>query len=160
MTKLQVVEPEARAPKALPTQLPLTPLTVDRFRELWPVIRPWLEEIRQRTRDLWQPEDIYAAVASGGAFPFAMEGGGALEGLMVGEPQNRFGTPVLNWWLCYHRAANGRTIANYWEAALDIARQLGAKRMSLVSPRPVNRVVPMDIVYHTCICEVSYGPLR
>ena len=114
----------------------LRPVSATEARANWEWVRRGLLTVLERTRDDWTPEDIYVSIAGGAAQLFHMEHDGAAVGFTI---MRRIEDPsgiVLFVWVMY--AAPGAIGQNTgaWLAAVDaVARDMGAGRVRMASPR-------------------------
>lgn len=124
------------------------------LRTVWPVIEPMLAAVRERAGEGWLPEDIFAAAINGRAGVYtSLAPAGAITGVVVLEKTNAWGVSGVHVWACYHKD-HQRTVADFWPWVVDQARAWGCSRVTLQSPRRMDRVLPVKPVSTIYACEV------
>jgi DNA-binding transcriptional LysR family regulator len=134
-----------------------TPVLIrrDRLREFWPAIRPLLDKVRDKTGEGWLPEDIFAAAMAGkaGVYVAKSADGTHISGVAVIEKETAWGVDTLHLWACYHKDKD-RGVAAFWPWLVHQARAWGCRRVTLQSPRRMDRVLPVRPLSTTYVCEV------
>jgi len=129
----------------------------EKIREAWPLVRPMVEAVKERTKALWLPEDVFIELIGQTALlHVARDEDGHVCGCLVSQRIFEGGTPILFVWICFHRHQN-RTIADYWPEVLDFARSLNIRRIRMQGPRANDKALPVKAVATIYEAEVPDG---
>jgi len=114
----------------------LRPVGLAEARAGWEWVRQGLLAVLDRTHDDWTPEDIYVAIAGNAAQLFHMEHNGDALGFAIMHRVEDPSGIVLFVWVMWSRPGAVGVNARTWLAKVDaIAREMGARRVRLSSPR-------------------------
>ena len=102
---------------------------IQSLRQVWPSVRPLLEELAIKTKQNWIAEDIYTEVLTGKARLFLVEGG-----VLVTVPQvEEFtGANVLHVWC---GIGQGHDYESSLEELKEHAREFGFQKITFESNR-------------------------
>ncbi len=102
----------------------------DELHSVWAFVKAGLEVVRNRCFERWIPEDVYTALKQGGSQLFVAE-----DGFIVVTPQkDQFsGEQILFIWAAY--GTNALVYEEGEKLITQLAKQIGAKRIQMESPR-------------------------
>lgn len=117
---------------------PLNVVPLSALREVWPLVRPKLEAIRERDGEPWLPEDVFHEILIGNAYLWTTPD---IRGFCVLQIAQTSHSRDLHVWIACNRTA-ARAPA-YWEQLKSIAAENGCRRLTFVSTRQAwARVLP------------------
>ena len=108
------------------------------LRAHWPVISPALDSVIEATSPDWIKEDVFHQLKVGGAIAHLIFERGEYRSLFIlTQPSEEFsGTRHLHIWIAENETAGtAESYAIGLDAIKSIARQLGAPKLTLESPR-------------------------
>jgi len=114
----------------------LTYALVQNIRQMWPVVLPGIQTIRECNSEPWLPEDVYAALVTGQAAMYAfntIEGQHAGFGVYQVMPLPYEANPVLNIWLGHSETP--KQAAYGVELSKLIAGAMGLERIVFSTPQ-------------------------
>lgn len=103
------------------------------------MIKPGLEVVRKRSGD-WRCEDVYAAILSGSSTLHIADKDGDYGGFVVLSPLKTLSGLVLHITAAY--STGTRKITDYIPEIEQMARNIGAKRVTLSSTRNWGKYFP------------------
>jgi len=105
----------------------------DNLIKVWDKIREGLLEVKNKASDGWMPEDVYMALKSGHSTLHITEENNEYTGFVVLTPMQDYRGKKLHIWAAYHTA--GKAVEKYRPELVDMAKQIGAKRLCFESTR-------------------------
>ena len=100
------------------------------LRQHWDCVKSGLMEVRKHTDEPWIPEDIYTELKNGTATLHVEKDGG---GFVVLQKQAQYDGIALHIWAAYSKSL--KPLENYIKEIEQMARNIGAKRLTLSSKR-------------------------
>ncbi len=111
------------------------------LREVWPQIKPCLEEMKRDWPELgpWLVEDVYTSIKNEESVVYVTEGGFA-----VCSPRTDPYSGVIDLfiWLAYSFKPGGNMIERYLPSFIEVARRLGYRAVVTQSNHPALAKVP------------------
>ena len=101
------------------------------LHDYWPLILEGLKKV-QKHSDGWIPEDVYACLRAGTSTLHIGYEGEDYEGFVILTPMQEFDGKKLNIWIAY---GTGGVVKKYLPEIEMMARRIGAKAITLASPR-------------------------
>lgn len=103
-----------------------------RLYEIWPAVRLGLLSVIAKTNADWLPEDVYAALKTKAATLLTTEGS---DWFIVAQQQGRAYGSCLFIWVLYAPGDYKRFAARVYPELERLAREIGAVRLEMHSPR-------------------------
>lgn len=112
-------------------------------RVVWPVLRPRLLAVAERTGEPWMPEDVFHLTAMGQAALWATEHLGCFVVTQIDEQP--WGRSLVVWIASEETEARA---ADYMDQLRTIGQDSGCSRVTFSSPRRWERALPGLTVRH------------
>jgi hypothetical protein len=103
--------------------------------EVWTLVSPGLDKVREHSGDVWLNEDVYMALKQGHSTLHVGYQDGRYVGFMILTPSSSFDGNVLHIWATYSEGRNFCVFTEGMETIKDYAKNLNAKRITFMSPR-------------------------
>jgi hypothetical protein len=101
---------------------------------VWDMILPGIQNIGMRSREGWRPEDVYAALRTGGSVLHIGYLGEVYVGFVVTTLIPGYRDKSLNIWLCFN-ASSEDALDIFGDDLIQVAKEAGAARLTFYSPR-------------------------
>ncbi len=130
------------------------------LREVWPRMRPCLEEMRRDWPELgtWLVEDVYTSIANSESVVYMTEEGFAV---CRTNTDQYSGETDLFIWIAYSFEPGGNMIEKYLPSFIEVAKDLGYRAVATQSNHPalakVSKLVPVFTEYRVLVDASTTG---
>lgn len=116
-------------------KLVLTYIKPDQLREVWELVKPGIEKVRENGAEAWFVEDVYMALRNNQSTLHVGYLDGEYAGFMVLTPTQSYDGPVLHIWATYSEARDFCVFTEGMDTIKECARMMEARRITFFSPR-------------------------
>ena len=113
----------------------LKPMPQQDLHACWALVKEGLKEVKEHSTQDWIAEDIYSAIRANSSWLYLGLVQHAYVGFCVLTPTVGYACKMLHVW-CVYNATDLDVIALFADELEKIARSIGARKITFLSPRP------------------------